>query len=607
MSRGGVAAGGAESGRTPSGTSANEENPAGPALHSFIRRGRSFSGRERNCCFLNIGASLPPGDAQHFANISAVSGFDFADDGRALARVDWDLDGDLDLWVANRSGPQVRFLRNDLAANTHHLSLLLVGTHANRDAIGARAEVILEGKGQSGQPRRTLARTVVAGDGFLAQSSRWLHFGLGPRSSNAKPSIAEVRVRWPSVGKASVVEETFTGVEVDGRYRVIEGTGRVVPWILPRRTIALEPAAQREPPSSERMRVVTAARLPVPRLSYTSFGGETRSVHPAIETSANGRPTLVLLWASWCAPCVAELAELAQRADEVRSTGPAIVALAVDRLEDKPETNRSNDPSAIVKKYAFPFEAGYASDAAVDTLQRVHDRLFDLQRPFPVPVSFLIDPSGALAAIYRGRVEVDTLLRDTAKMKSKSLLHEALPFGGRWLRAPGRISPFALTWELVESDAPHAGIEYMLANQALLRDHIRYPQLAVLAGNARLASGQAASAATFYRQALARSANYVDAQNNLAWVLATSRDDRLRNGREAVRLAESAVRLTGERNLSMWGTLAAAYAEAGDFDQAVKVTERTINTADQTRQVALANRLRQRLEVYRKGKPHRSP
>ena len=72
-------------------------------------QGVSWSGRERNCAFLNTGR-------RRFANISAVSGFDFLDDGRGLALCDWDHDGDLDVWVTNRNAPRVRFLRNDVPA-----------------------------------------------------------------------------------------------------------------------------------------------------------------------------------------------------------------------------------------------------------------------------------------------------------------------------------------------------------------------------------------------------------------------------------------------------------------------------------------------------------
>ena len=104
-------------------------------LDRLIQSGKSFSGRERNCCFLNIGS-------RRFANISALSGLDFIDDARAAATVDWDHDGDLDLWIANRTGPQLRFLRNDIETGHHYVSLRLEGRSANRDGIGARVEVV---------------------------------------------------------------------------------------------------------------------------------------------------------------------------------------------------------------------------------------------------------------------------------------------------------------------------------------------------------------------------------------------------------------------------------------------------------------------------------
>ena len=118
--------------------SADDSSASGATkdLFTLIRSGASFSGRERNCAFLNTGDD-------RFANISAVSGIDFPDDGRAIALSDWDQDGDLDVWFANRSGPQVRFLRNDVPTKNNWIAFRLEGKTCNRDAIGARVEVTL--------------------------------------------------------------------------------------------------------------------------------------------------------------------------------------------------------------------------------------------------------------------------------------------------------------------------------------------------------------------------------------------------------------------------------------------------------------------------------
>ena len=78
------------------------------AINDLLRSGRSLSGHERKCCFLNLGST----GSDRFADVSAAFDLDLLDDGRVLALSDWDFDGDVDFWVANRSGPQVRFLRN---------------------------------------------------------------------------------------------------------------------------------------------------------------------------------------------------------------------------------------------------------------------------------------------------------------------------------------------------------------------------------------------------------------------------------------------------------------------------------------------------------------
>jgi hypothetical protein len=148
------------------------------ALASMIVRGRSLSGNERNCAFLNPGFE-PDNAAPRFADVSAASGLDLNDDSRAIAAGDWDGDGDLDFWLTNREAPRVRFLRNDLTPQ-HETAWVAFSLHGNgstcnRDAIGAVLEFEFAG--------RKLTRALSAGDGFLSQSSKRVFFGLGPRSS----------------------------------------------------------------------------------------------------------------------------------------------------------------------------------------------------------------------------------------------------------------------------------------------------------------------------------------------------------------------------------------------------------------------------------------
>ena len=117
--------------------------------------------------------------------------------------------------------------------------------------------------------------------------------------------------------------------------------------------------------------------------------------------------------------------------------------------------------------------------------------------------------------------------------------------------------------------------------------------------------GDARRAVDHYHQALSLKPDMVEALNNLAWILAANPSDALRNGAEAVRLAERACELSEHREPVLLGTLAAAYAEAGRFGEAVKTAEKARNlaTAGGLKDVAAKNA--ELLELYRAGKPYR--
>jgi tetratricopeptide (TPR) repeat protein len=96
--------------------------------------------------------------------------------------------------------------------------------------------------------------------------------------------------------------------------------------------------------------------------------------------------------------------------------------------------------------------------------------------------------------------------------------------------------------------------------------------------------------------------------NNLAYALATVPRDELRDGAAAVRAAQRAAVLTGQSNASVLDTLAAAHAEAGDFESAVAVSERAVRMVQQQGYSREARELfEQSLERYRAGQPMRAP
>jgi len=119
--------------------------------------------------------------------------------------------------------------------------------------------------------------------------------------------------------------------------------------------------------------------------------------------------------------------------------------------------------------------------------------------------------------------------------------------------------------------------------------------------------GDFAGALARYRQALQIAPNLAEALNNLAWLLATCPEASLRDGPEAVRLAERACQLTEYHRTAMVGTLAAAYAEAGRFPEAVTHAEMACALAAQAGDQALLARNQQLLELYRNGGAYREP
>ena len=92
------------------------------------------------------------------------------------------------------------------------------------------------------------------------------------------------------------------------------------------------------------------------------------------------------------------------------------------------------------------------------------------------------------------------------------------------------------------------------------------------------------------------------ALNGWAWILATSSQKRHRDGARAVTFARRANELTHQKSAAMLDTLAAAHAEAGQFDEAVKVVQKAIAM---DRSSADVREYRQRLVSYRARRPHR--
>ncbi len=126
-------------------------------------------------------------------------------------------------------------------------------------------------------------------------------------------------------------------------------------------------------------------------------------------------------------------------------------------------------------------------------------------------------------------------------------------------------------------------------------------------GIALLQEGRQKDAAIGFQIALEMQPHYLLAQNNLAWLLATSSDATVRNGPLAVALARDADQYSNGRNPMVAMTLAAAYAEARQFPEATATVQRALKLAESQHSTGLISNLQLQLKLYQDGSPLRIP
>jgi tetratricopeptide (TPR) repeat protein len=144
------------------------------------------------------------------------------------------------------------------------------------------------------------------------------------------------------------------------------------------------------------------------------------------------------------------------------------------------------------------------------------------------------------------------------------------------------------------------------AYEQALKSRPTYPDAEKNIGLALLQKGRPSEAIAHWQNALAGQSDSVDSLNNLAWILATFPESWLRNGRQALALAERANQLSGDNNPAILRTLAAAYAENGRFTEARVTAERGLQLANAQEKLALVNIFEGDLARYRVNRPVRT-
>jgi tetratricopeptide (TPR) repeat protein len=513
------------------------------ALNQLIREDYSWNGHEPNVFYVRREG--------RFYDLSGVSGLDLAEDSRAFAATDLDGDGNLDLVLKSRLGPQVRAFRNHCGVERHSLAIRLVGTKSNRDAIGARVEVEIAecgtGNADCGS-RRQVVQFVKAGSGYLSQHTKPLYFGLGEATRAAR-----VSVQWPTGGR-----QEFVDLEAGYRYEITEGRSEFKKTTFLSRTgdIARHPQSPIANPQSE-------------------------SRNPKLKLQANNTPQLRETW-------LLEPVPLPEK-----RTGPGFVCLVGGRQISAP----AGLPFHIVDLSKEPSEvaAGYA-------LFRRY--LFDWRASLSLPLLLLIDERGNAHKIYPAIPDAATLRADLSllRVSSQSEVERqklALPFAGRYYTQPLR-RYFQLGAAFFWAGYPEQALQYLSEATRSTPDNFK----------AHLAIGQIhleAKRLTEARRSLeiARDLNpqSPDVWNNLGGVEAAAE-----NYGAALRDYEKALSLKADLPYVL-NNAGQAYSKIADHANAERMFRRALELdpqdADASNQLGLAlaqlNRWREARDYFQKA------
>ena len=557
-------------------------------LATLIRNGGSFSGRERHCAFLNRGDGK-------FSDVSGLTGFGLAEDGRGLGLTDWDGDGDIDVWFSNRTAPRIKLLENTVPAESNRwVSFLLEGDPASgvvRDGIGARVEMLL-----SDGSRRV--KTLHAGEGFMSQSSKWLHFGLG-----SELEIETVQVVWK---KGEV--EGFDAVVPKRRWHLKQGAG-IATAASVRKSVKIEGKSLSLPEPISQARIRLSQPVQIPDLNYQDYQGRS---HRLREQSANQK-ILINLWATWCQPCLAELKEFEAQKEELAKVGVTVVALNVDHLG---EDETADTGKQFLEKLGFSGLSGIASPELVASLDSAILKSIYRHHDMPVPISFLIDRGGWLSVIYKGTVDIKQILDDQTTLGKGSDIarKSAIPFPGIWAEKRFVMNPVSYASTYLEGryfeDARRVLDEFLreslvppvqLRNAESRGKAMQLAEVFYLRGEIERIAMNLAKARGHYETSLKYSAKQVPVLNQLIWMLATTKDARVRNGSDAAGYADFMMKAPrASESPSLLGTAAAAYAAAGRFDEAVTLSQKAIAIAGAKGQESVVQTHQTRLKQYQR-------
>lgn len=490
------------------------------AINRLIREDGSWSGHERNVLLRNEGGT--------FTDISGTAGLDFDQDGRAFAITDYDHDGDPDIVLKSRTGPQLRLLRNQAENQNNSVSFQLQGGSSNRDAIGAKVTVQTESTKQT--------KMILGGSGFLSQHSKRLLFGVGEDST-----VQRVTIQWPSGN-----QQTLESLPVNHYITVEESRSELTisPFRAGEAAQSGQAAEAHESASSPSTGTWLLEPYPAPDFRLHDLDGNEHRL-----SRYRGQTVLINFWATWCPPCRAELNSFQKGHLDLESQGVVLLAVSVDA------------PSATSTVERFVLDHGLgltvllATDEMVHTFNTLKKHLFDKNQDLRIPTSFLLNASGALVKVCRGAVEVRQILEDLHRLplSADERFRAAIPFPGRFRGSPPKRNYLRMGTALTENSLVEPAL-------AAFRKSVETSSSAGQAfyniGSLYLQQKDPDSARTAFERALQLLPEHAETHNNLG----------------ALRVASDSVRKNPDFEAT-YLTLARLYLQAGHVPSAVRILE----------------------------------
>ena len=571
-----------------------------------MESGHHWSGHERNVAFLNTGNG-------RFAHVASLTGFDFPSDGRALAIVDWDHDGDMDVWMTQRTAPRLRFLRNDNHGGMAGITLSLESSKGNASGVGARVEATLT-------HGRKLIRSLRAGEGYLSQSGLKCHFGLGKDSS-----ITHLKIQWPD----GTVESQSVNLK-EGSYHFKQGQQPLAVSQPLKKERSIHARKENNPPSSFK-RLIPHSPLNLPPVPYLSQNKDL------VYLKASGKRQLIVLWATWCLPCLEELEALQRAQSKLKEAGLEILTLNLDQINQSPE-QRLTQLKRFMRKRQWVLNGALANTPIMEMMDAAREAILGRQWTWSIPSSFLLNEKGQLIALYEGSPSVEQLLEDQERLfrKGKDREH-ALPYPGSWYvdhYPPDQMSipeilykkeQFQLLTSLLYTHPPNGTQERQKAsffcveaskrlaqeNPAMastlleLSESFLPGQIEQLRARAMLDQAQQkwGDAMQGYEALLRQQPGDFQASVTLAWFLAVLPSGQPDQPKRAWALIQEVLEPAKETRSQALDIMGAVQASMGNFEQAARWAEKALESLPSEQRST--SPIQSRLSDYRSGKPYR--